>query len=302
MKENENTTAQTYREQAKVTIIAFLVELPNLIAIAISALMSSTLIVWIDFLDSFCNLTRDGIISYISIKLQANLKYKYNYGIAKVEALSSMCCDFIMIVGVCCVFLCSIYQLFNPEQPSSTLIYVLIIKIINIIFDSVVLSKQAKIRKIENNSVVQANYEGCLKNLYFDASVLITTLLCYSLRDNPISSYISPIVCIAIATILIYKAIKRVSVNIFELTDRTLSEDNQFKIIKILNRHFDQYEKLISIDSHKLGNKIHIDLALDFKDDEQYSNIAKLSSELSEELKDEIEDCEIAIVLGQEKQ
>ncbi|MDO4940567.1 MAG: cation transporter [Erysipelotrichaceae bacterium] len=302
MKENENTTAQAYREQAKVTIISFLVELPNLIAIAISALMSGTLIVWIDFLDSFCNLTREGIISYISIKLQSNLKYKYNYGVAKVEALSSMCCDFVMIVGVCCVFICSIYQIFNPEQPSAMLVYVLIIKIINIIFDSIVLYKQTKIRKVENNSVVQANYEACLKNLFFDVAVLITALVCYELRNNPISCYISPIVCIVISMFFIYKAIKRVSVNIFELTDRTLSEDNQFKIIKILNKHFNQYEKLISIDSHKLGNKIHIDLALDFKDDETYENIVKLSGELAKELKDEIEDCEMSIVIGERKE
>lgn len=290
----------TYKQQTKATIVAFLIEQPSLIAVAISAIVSGSLIVWVDFLDSFCNVVREGVVSFVSLKLQSNLKYKYNYGIAKIEALCSMMCDFIMAIGVSCVFFCSIYQIFVPSKESDFLFYVILLKIINILLDLIIVYRQYKIKKVENNNVVNTEFAAVLKNLYFDVAILATTFICYILRNESGSVYISPVVCMIISVIVVYKAIRRISSNINELTDKTLSEEMQFKIIRVLNKYFDKYEKLLSIDSHKLGNKLHVDLAITFQNKETYEEIIQFLDSVSKDLEDVLPGCEISLVINKE--
>lgn len=56
---------QLQKTRLKVAFLSFLTELPNFIGVTISAILSGSLIVWMDFVDSFCNvLQRSELRSY----------------------------------------------------------------------------------------------------------------------------------------------------------------------------------------------------------------------------------------------
>ena len=54
----------SYKSQQKVSFFNFLAELPNFIAVTVSAIISGSLIVWMDFVDSLGNVLNSGLVIY----------------------------------------------------------------------------------------------------------------------------------------------------------------------------------------------------------------------------------------------
>lgn len=136
-----------YKKQQRVSFLNFLAELPNFVAVFVSAVLSGSLIVWMDFIDSLCNVADSGFVTLLSRKLKRDLKYEYNYGIGKIEAISSLCCEGILILGLFIIFASSAHELINPKPPSGLLVYVVLLKLINVAFDAFFLKEQYKIKK-----------------------------------------------------------------------------------------------------------------------------------------------------------
>ena len=82
-----------YKKQQKLTGVQFLMELPNFAAICISAILSHSLLVWLDFIDSLGNVMSELLVIILSRKMCRDLRYEYNYGVGKIEAMTTLLCD-----------------------------------------------------------------------------------------------------------------------------------------------------------------------------------------------------------------
>ena len=107
-----------YKEQQKLSIAQFLAELPSFIAVFVSAILSRNLLVYIDLFDSSMYLISLGLIIFLSKKLTKDLRYEYNYGVGKIEAISSLLCDGMGFFGLLITLGFSIQAIISPEQPS----------------------------------------------------------------------------------------------------------------------------------------------------------------------------------------
>ena len=105
----------SYKSQQKVSFFNFLAELPNFIAVTVSAIISGSLIVWMDFVDSLGNVLNSGFVALLSRKLRRDLKYEYNHGVGKIEAISALACDGILICGLILMIISSVHDLISPK-------------------------------------------------------------------------------------------------------------------------------------------------------------------------------------------
>lgn len=286
---------QHYEKQAKLSVQVLLAELPNFIAMTFSAFLSNSLIVWLDFFDCLGNIVNTLFILVLSNKLKKNLKYAYNYGVGKIEAISSVICEAQYIIALLFMFACCIYQLFHPEQPSSLLGYVILLKLINLSFDTYFIVQQLKIMKKNKTAVTVSEYHKRLRATAFDVVATLSIFICWIFINNKASWYFSPIMCMLLDTYFIYEAIKRIKESIDVLTDKTLPEDQQMKILKVLNKYYDKYENCSSIDSRKNGEHVWIDLKMTFDKQTTYEEIKGILEGISKDMKEEIPDAKVAI-------
>ena len=240
-----------YEKQQNLSIAQFLAELPNFVAVVVSAILSRNLLVYIDLLDSSMYLISLGLIIILSRKLRKDLRYEYNYGVGKIEAISSLFCDGMAFLGLLITLGFSVHAIFFPEQPSDLVIAVVGLKVINVSFDTVFFVKQRKIIKMHNSSISKANYAEALSALLFDSVTLISLFAIWLLRDNYIGLYISPVVSIFVAFYLMFGYIRRTKQALNELTDKTLPEEEQMKILNILTRYYDCYSQFL----HQMDSK-----------------------------------------------
>ena len=228
-----------YKQQQNLSIAQLLAELPSFVAVLVSALLSRNLLVYIDLLDSSMYLVSLVLIVILSKKLTKDLRYEYNYGVGKIEAIASLLCDGMGFFGLLITLGFSVQAIIFPKQPSELVIAVVGLKIINVAFDTAFFVKQHKITKIHNSAISKSNYAEALSALLFDSVALVSLFAMWLLRDNSIGGYIAPVVSIFVAIYLMIGYVKRIRQALTELTDKTLPEEDQMKILNILTRYYD---------------------------------------------------------------
>ena len=142
-----------YKEQKNLSSVQLLAEVPTLVETLLSAVFSGALLLYVDLLDSLGYIIRYALLIILSKKLSKNLKYEYNYGIGKIEAIASLLCDGIVLFGMFLTVCISIYSFFFPSKPSDLLIGVAGFKLYDIMWDLAFFVKQRKISKEHNVKV-----------------------------------------------------------------------------------------------------------------------------------------------------
>jgi divalent metal cation (Fe/Co/Zn/Cd) transporter len=286
-----------YKQQQNLSIAQILAELPSFVAILVSAILSRNLLVFIDLFDSFMYLISLSLVVVLSKKLTKDLRYEYNYGVGKVEAISSLLCDGIAFFRLLFALGLSVYEIIFPEQPSDFVIAVVGLKVINVGFDIAFYVKQRNITKIHNSSISKANCAEALSALLFDSVALVSLFAMWLLRDNTVGQYISPVVSIFVAIYLMFGYVKRTRQALIELTDKTLPEKEQMKILSILTQHYSSYTQCYSVNSHKSGDITMIDIHLSFEKNTTFEEILALKTKMQEEFDNQFGNCVVNIVV-----
>lgn len=289
-----------YKQQQNLSIAQLLAELPSFVAVLVSAILSRNLLVYIDLLDSSMYLISLVLIVVLSKKLTKDLRYEYNYGVGKIEAIASLLCDGMGCFGLLITLGFSVQTIIFPEQPSDFVIAVVGLKVINVSFDTAFFVKQRKITKIHSSAISNANYAEALSALLFDSVALVSLFVMWLLRNHPIGGYISPVVSIFVAIYLMSGYVKRIRQALTELTDKTLPEEEQMKILSILTRHYDSYSQVHSVNSHKSGDCIRIDMHLSFERNTSFEEILTLKKQMQDELDSQFGNCIVNIIVGED--
>ena len=110
---------EAYKKQESITGLQFLTELPNFVLVLASAVASHSLIVWLDFVDTLGNLLSEAIVAAQSRRMSRDLRYEYNYGVGKIEALTTFS-PMPSSWAVCCASLwCPSCSLSRRRVPAS---------------------------------------------------------------------------------------------------------------------------------------------------------------------------------------
>ena len=286
-----------YREQKNLTSVQLLAEVPTFIETLLSAIFSGALLLYVDLLDSLGYMIRYAMVILLSKKLTKDLRYEYNYGVGKIESISSILCDGIVLFGMFLTLCISVYSFFYPSKPSDLLIGVAGFKLYDIMWDLAFFVKQRKILKAHRNAISETNYAAALGALLFDSIAFISLLAMWLLRNNPVGGYISPFVSIFAVAYLTVGCIKRIRAAMDELTDRTLPEEQQMKILNVLNRYYDNYSQFHFVNSHKNGDFVRIDLHLSFENNTTPEDIVNFKDQLKDEFNDQFGNCVVNIIV-----
>ncbi len=290
-----------YKKQQRLSFLQFLVSVQDFIAVLVLAILSSSLIVFVELLDSFGELLRTTMVMLLSKRLSKDLRFEYNYGVGKIEAIATLFCDGIVFLGLLLTVFFSFYAIIYPSKPSDLLIAVVGVKILNVACDAFFFIKQRKIMKMHYSPIAESNHAAAIAALLFDSVTLVSMFTIWLLRNNVIGGYISPATSIFIALCLMYECIQRTKLALEELTDKTLPEEQQMKILNIMTRFYNSYDQVYDIKSRKSGEAVQVDLHLSFEKDTRFAEIISLKEQMQEEFDRQIGNCTVSILVENNK-
>lgn len=203
----KNKEISTYKAQSKVSFLGFLSELPNFVAVIVTAILTKSLIMWIDLVCSFCNILRTGFATLITRKMDKDVKIMDPIKFKKKELKIGFSIDFLVLLGLGMLLYVSINDIMNPKEVSDLLVWAISLKVINVAVDTFILIRQIKVTKKEKTPVVRSEFNAYLMALLFDAAVLVSVLICFILKNNTVSEYLQPSLCIAIGVFVLVQTI-----------------------------------------------------------------------------------------------
>lgn len=286
---------EEYDNQFKISLLNLLGEMPNFFALLFSAISTRTVLVFVDLIDTSSNVLRNLLVVFISKKLRKDLRFEYNYGVGKVEALSSLICDFILTLSLTVMLGFAVMDLITPRPVNDFLLFVVFVKILNIFGDLLIFVKQKKLTNSSDSLVMKSSYSVALKNLTFDLTSFTALILIQVFGDIRIFWYLSPVVSVILGGYLLANTIMRLSETINVMLDKSASLEVQKAISDTLHELVPHFDGEGNISTRVSGGTIIVDLDLFFAPETTYGDMKLLADRFANRLGERVPNCQVSL-------
>jgi len=281
-----NNDVKTYKKQSRVAFEGLLAELPNLVVSLINAFFANTLLVWSDTFSSFGTCIHYLCVFVAAGKMKKETGDRYNFGLERLETFVSFICDLLMGMGYLVLMGISVYGILHPSQPDDALGYFLILKIINIGFDTYFYVNQLKIQKKHNSRMNETETANCLNNLILDVLTGIMACFCFFFRAYRWAWYISPAVVIVMTGVFFYRCVQQIRGAIADLSDASIPIGEQDELFDIVLNHASGIEKVYGVNCRMMNGKLYVEIDLTFKNAITFSAQQEVLEKIDSEVKE----------------
>ncbi|MCL2003940.1 MAG: cation transporter [Oscillospiraceae bacterium] len=295
---NRKNRRDAFKSQQRVAVLNLIREVSQLAATIAVVVASGSLVMALDAVQSMSAIIQSGLTALLSKKLRQDDRFKYDYGMGKIEALGSFVFASVYYVGLASVFAASVYSLMVPRKPETILFVAILMKSAQVLVDLYMLRKQSKIAKAISGHFVDANMLFIKDGLIFNSIILSAVTICFFFRGAPLAVYFEPAVCVIFAVLIAFKNAKIIKAASLDLLDRTLDEETQLTILRHVSPIWDDIHTFHGVRTRRSGHIIYIDLLVSFSDDKSYAEIRKAYEAFDRAMKEELPDSVTAMVIG----
>ena len=288
------------KDLKKLIDFSFYSLLPLAILSLVFSLLSDSLTVFTVTFDSILSLIVN-FFAFYSIRsvLKQNV-FTFPYGTGKLENFISFLYGSLLIPTSAFIVCFAIHRIIHPphdikfDLTQVPLVPQLARSIFLFVWTRKMLSRS------KNTSPMLHSYHTTFKvctlaDIVMVVSMAIAFVLVKTEYKN-IGYMIDPVLSCVIALYMLYCGINLLVTNFKSLISLPLPEEDQLKILKVLTNHFDAYETLGNVYSHKSGSTSFIEIELGFKDTST-EEILKLKKNLKIELSEFFNDLRFNLIL-----
>ena len=279
-----------------LSAIDFFIQLPNFFIILGVALFSNSSIVWVDLVNTFGNVLKNIILLSAMWSLCRNNNPEYSFNTGKYETFFTMINSMVCMFSYFVVLFFCLNQIRFPQRPSDNLFYAIFIKLANIVYDFAIYFMIRKNTQKTSSKFVETQDALIFEVMIFDIVAFFVISLSYFFRNNMYYWYVSPITSMILVFYFAFETLKGLY-NIYTiLIDKSLSESQQLLIMKVLAKHFDEYESLISLSSHYDGVKPVIKFSFRMKDGTMDYQMSKFTIDLTKDIKEYFSSAQVEVI------
>lgn len=289
--------SEALTEQYKVAVLLVLWKIPAFTTSFLAACASRSMVLWLEFIENASIFIPGIILLILSRKLNKNLKFRYNYGTEKVEAITALSCEMFDLAGLFCIVLFAVRNLIKGSEEGEFMIFALVVSIIGLFIDIFILQKEKKLTQVNHSKMLHTAFISAEKEFVFDIISIITLIIEIVFKEKSWIMYFAPAVSIILAVPFSLLVIKNLKRSLIDLTDLTLDEDNQIIILRILSEFYEKYEALGEVKSRMTGEKIYVDIELSFPDDMCYREIRETAKAMKDRVSEELGKCTVNIII-----
>lgn len=189
--------------------------------------------------------------------------HAFDYGIGKLESLSSVFVGVLMMLGVCVIVVNAVLNLMNPSHISGVGVY--IGGVAQVVFGVINTRMALNAHRLAQHSpspIIAAQRQLFMSRAVGNAFIFSSLSLSLLLHGHGWSVYIDPVASLIVAGFIGFSAIGVFTDSFNDLLDKSLDEEVQMLITRELVEHFDQYENLQGIRSRRSGSQVFIEIFL----------------------------------------
>ncbi|HRY52076.1 MAG TPA: cation diffusion facilitator family transporter [Candidatus Paceibacterota bacterium] len=268
--------------------------------ITLGALVAShSAVVMADFFKTLIEFVAVLLSWMVLRRIRRGQAHAYDYGIGKLENLSSLFVSLLMLICLGIVIFNAIYNLIHPSHISGIGIWIsLVAQVVYAGINGGLCFKSRRTAAAEGSPVMASQARLFLSKTIANVFILLSLVLSLSLGRFSWAHYIDPLASLVIAGSILLAATGIFTLSCRDLLDRTLEEEHQLVILRELTRYFHEYENLHDIRSRRSGSRVFIEILLEFAPDRKVGEVQEVMERMCRSLESQILNSRVTIGLA----
>lgn len=276
----------------------FLIDIVVVVIRIVVAVLSNSMAMYATAAKSIISIIT-AFISWISLKLSGRQENDaYNYGLGKLESLSSIVKASALLISFAIIIYTSIGRLYLPVAMGGHGAYIAMG--FSLFFTLGNAYRWFRLRKCltadERSPVLVSQYQATNASIIVNAGSFLAIALSLCLAGYPWAGYIDPVVSILLSGFILLNAYLIMSNSMGDLLDRSADESIQLIIMGALAEFFDEYTQVLGIRSRKSGGTIFIEIVLEFESGRTLGDIQAVIDRMQRSLEGKISNSRITII------
>ncbi len=289
--------SQAWRQE-KAVRLNLLLDLGMFIPVLTVAVLANSMLLMTDFFEYAKWITSSLVSMLILRRIRQGRTESYEYGPEKIEVLGGAFIASLMLAGIVLMVGVIIGRIVSPQElvPGFGLVGMLV-HLASTGMNSWLWFRNKKIATETGGPILEATWRAHRADTFMNIGVIISLGLSLSLRQYHWSVYIDPVCALAALIYPIGGFVTMLRRSLDELTDKTLEEAVQLKIMKRLADCFDGYESFHSIRTRRAGRRSFVEIRLGFHTDRTVGEVMDTIEQLKSALESDIPDAEVTVIL-----
>lgn len=238
-------------------------------------------------------------ITWISLRLSGRRENdSYNYGLGKMESLSSIIKGSALLISFAIIVYTSISRLYLPVYMGGHGAAIAIG--FSFFFTCGNIYRWLRLRKVmsadERSPVLISQYKATNASIIVNAGSFLAVSLSVLLSGYAWAGYIDPVVSILLSGFILLNAYMIMSSSMGDLLDRSADESIQLIIMGSLAEFFDEYTQVLGIRSRKSGGTLFVEIELEFDSSRSLGDIQAVVDKMQRGLEGKITNSRITII------
>ncbi len=206
------------------------------------------------------------LLAWLAIrKINRGSDVRFEYGIGKLENLSSLFVGMLMMVCLLIIATSAVRNILHPAHISGIGVWISVVaQFVYAIVNGRLYFTGRRMAKSESSPIMASQARLFMSKTLANVFILLSLILSKALVDFSWAVYIDPASSLIIALFILLAALGTFSSSFNDLLDRTLEEESQIIILRELAHHFNEYDALHGIRSRRSGSHVFIDILLEF--------------------------------------
>ncbi len=274
-------------------IIDFVLWIPDIVA----AILSGSIVLFADAVKC-ANEIIATFFAYLTIrKMAKGGAGAYDYGMGKLETMTSIITGGVMFISLIIVFGVALYRVASPaELVHDGVSLGIILMVIGVSMNSWLWLKNYRFNQKEPSPIMDSQWRLFRAKAFSDFTVLVSLVASLELSAYSWSLYIDPLASFVIAGFLLFSGYRVITSSLPDLLDKTLDEELQMVIVRHLAVFFNDYTALHGVRSRRSGSNVYIEIFLEFDGDKKMSDVQAVINRIKVSLEFHIPNSSVSVV------
>lgn len=266
-----------------------------------AALASRSSVILADFFKTALECLAVWIAFIVIRRIQRGGDRRFEYGMGKLENLSSLFVGMIMIVSILIILSNALHNIRHPGHITGAGVWISLAgQVVYLIINGTLCWRARQLSRKSSAPIMASQTRLFASKAFANLFILLSLGLSLVFREQAWSLYIDPVAAIGIALFILLAATGIFSSSFCDLLDRTLDEELQIVILRELAHHFDSYDAFHGLRSRRSGSRVFIEIFLEFDRGKTMGAVQPVIDQLRHDIEAQIPHSRVTVGLTSE--